>query len=104
LRLQQRRHLVGLALVEPVLQLDAAACAQNGNGNRAHRRRSYRKTCDRARDALKYTSEFEFLVASLTAPQGGWFSLVKGRAAPPDKSALGADGMLDLAAVYSAYR
>lgn len=53
---------------------------------------------------LPQVDDFEFLAASLTAAQRGWFSVVKTRARPPDESMLAHDGLLNLAEVFAAYR
>jgi hypothetical protein len=47
---------------------------------------------------------YNALLSTLTSPLDGWFSLVKGRAELPARTLLTEDGMLDLAAVYTAYR
>jgi hypothetical protein len=54
--------------------------------------------------ALPKEGDVEFFLSSLTAPQAGWFSLVKEQARPPSDSFLTGEGMLNLAAVYSAFR
>jgi ribosomal protein L16 Arg81 hydroxylase len=51
---------------------------------------------------LPTVAEFEFLLGSLTAPSEGWFSLVKGAAERPRRSALTHDGLLDLPQIYNA--
>jgi ribosomal protein L16 Arg81 hydroxylase len=51
---------------------------------------------------LPTLSDFEFLVSTLSAPQDGWFSLVKGHAERPPNSALTRDGTLNLRNVYEA--
>lgn len=53
---------------------------------------------------LPQIDDVEHLLASLTAPQAGWFSIVKTRARPPDDAMLGHDGLLNLAEVFAAYR
>jgi len=53
-------------------------------------------------DDLPSVADYDFLLASLAAPEDGWFSLVKGRAQRPPKSALTSEGTLDLAEVYGA--
>jgi ribosomal protein L16 Arg81 hydroxylase len=52
---------------------------------------------------LPREEDFEQLLASLTSPGEGWFSLVKGRARPPEKELLTADGWLSMPDVFSAY-
>jgi hypothetical protein len=49
-------------------------------------------------------TDFEAMVATLTSPMDGWFSLVKGRAQPPPREAVNATGTLNLSAVYAAYK
>jgi bifunctional lysine-specific demethylase and histidyl-hydroxylase MINA len=51
---------------------------------------------------LPTSSDFEFMLSSLTDPQGGWFSLVKERARPPDDSMLTEEKVLNLSEVYDA--
>ncbi len=53
---------------------------------------------------LPQVDDFELLLASLTAAQAGWFSVVKTRARPPDDAMLTHDGLLNLAEVFAAYR
>ncbi|WP_338927594.1 hypothetical protein IHE33_15065 (plasmid) [Mycetohabitans endofungorum] len=47
-------------------------------------------------------ADFEALIAGLPMPADGWFSIVKGRASKPPCGVIGADGCLDLSAVYGA--
>jgi ribosomal protein L16 Arg81 hydroxylase len=49
------------------------------------------------------SSDFEFLVSSLTNPQDGWFSLVKERARPPAESMLSEEKLVNLSEIYGAF-
>lgn len=49
------------------------------------------------------SSDFEFLLSSLTNPQGGWFSLVKERARPPVDSMLSDEKLVNLSEIYAAF-
>ena len=51
---------------------------------------------------LPTIADYDFLLGSLAGAADGWFSLVKGHAQRPPKSALAADGTLNLAEVYDA--
>lgn len=53
---------------------------------------------------LPQIDDFEQLLASLTAAQSGWFSVVKVRARPPADTMLTHDGLLNLVEVFAAYR
>jgi ribosomal protein L16 Arg81 hydroxylase len=53
---------------------------------------------------LPTNTDFEFLLSSLTAPQAGWFSLVKERGRPPADTMLTEEGLLNLPEIYAAYR
>jgi bifunctional lysine-specific demethylase and histidyl-hydroxylase MINA len=53
---------------------------------------------------LPTESDFDYLLASLTAPKAGWFSLVKIRGRAPEDCLLTADGWLNLPEVYRVYR
>jgi len=52
---------------------------------------------------LPDSSAFEFLVASLTSAQSGWFSLVNERARRPADSMLTDEGFLNLAEVFASH-
>jgi len=69
-------------------------------------RRPYYGLRERPQPFLGLPSEqdVEYLLSSLTAPESGWFSLVKQRGRPPDGSFLTAEGWLDLSEVYVAHR
>ncbi len=53
---------------------------------------------------LPHVDDFEFLLASLTSAQAGWFSVVKVQARRPGDTMLTGDGMLNLSEVFAAYR
>jgi bifunctional lysine-specific demethylase and histidyl-hydroxylase MINA len=53
--------------------------------------------------ALPDSDEFDFLLHSLTNPQGGWFSVVRDVARPPADALLTQEGLLNLSEVYAAY-
>ena len=52
---------------------------------------------------LPTSSDFEFMLSSLTDPKGGWFSLVKEQGRPPDDSMLTEEKVLNLSEVYGAF-
>jgi ribosomal protein L16 Arg81 hydroxylase len=53
---------------------------------------------------LPTSTDFEFMLSSLTEPQGGWFSLVKERGRRPSDAMLTEEGQLNLLEIYDAYR